>query len=158
MTENAMRDRETASTAAAWLMRGRVESIPVLVQNTLPQTTVPSIAIHEAAQMDEAPKPETRNWSSTLDLIHEATTAIRISEERSAELEVELQRTVTQAMERERFLEQKVSAAEARADLAETRAREAEVWLSRLHDAVVAGFTRPAPEPAQSDVPHSSVA
>ena len=108
--------------------------------------------------MNAAAKPDKRNWSSTLDLIHEATTAIRISEERAAELEIELKRTVAQAIERERLLEQKVAATEARAELAESRASDAEEWLARLHDAVVTGFTRPAPDSEQPDIQRSSVA
>ena len=159
MTENALRDRETSSAAAAArLMRGRAESMPVLVQDVVPQNFIPSHPTHEAVPMDEVAKPDKRNWSSTLDLIHEATTAIRISEERATELELELQRTVTQAIERERFLEQKIAATEARAELAEGRAKEAEEWLNRLHEAVVSGFTRASSESAQPDVQRSSVA
>jgi hypothetical protein len=92
-----------------------------------------------------------RDWSSSLDLIHEATEAIRISEERAADLEQELERVTTQSQERARLLEAQVAAAERRTEkaeertrMAEKRAGEAEAWLARLHDAIVAGFTRPA--------------
>lgn len=78
--------------------------------------------------------PGRRDWSSALDLIHEATAAIRISEERSSELEAELQRTVVQALERAKFLEAQIAVAENRAMLAEQRASDAEEWLARLHE------------------------
>lgn len=104
----------------------------------------------QQAHLDETlPAPanagRTRDWSASLDLIHEATAAIRISEERAAELEQELERTVARALERATALEAQVAAAQTRADLAERRADEAEEWLARLHDAVVEGFTRRAP-------------
>ncbi|MBX9931610.1 MAG: hypothetical protein K2Y56_08745 [Methylobacterium sp.] len=95
--------------------------------------------------------PGRRDWSSALDLIHEATAAIRISEERSSELEAELQRTVVQALERAKFLEAQIAVAENRAMLAEQRASDAEEWLARLHDAVVTGFGRKAPSAGRDD-------
>ena len=92
-----------------------------------------------------------RDWSSSLDLIQEATAAIRISEERAADLEQELERVTAQSQERARLLEAQVAAAERRTEkaeertrMAEKRAGEAEAWLTRLHNAIVAGFTRPA--------------
>lgn len=141
MTENALRDRETTS-AAAWLMRGRPDAVLLPVE-----TLVPLKQVSDTAPFREPATAERRNWSSTLDLIHEATTAIRISEERTSELEQELKRTVAQAIEREHALEGRLAQSEARAELAEKRASEAEEWMARLHDAVVAGFTRSAPEP-----------
>lgn len=140
MTETALRDRET-SAAGAWLMRG----LPTPLRGQA-QTEV----LAPAAPEPERPAPAAgqRNWSSALDLIHEATAAIRIAEERASELEQELERTVAQALERARLLEAQIASAQNRADAAEKRAAEAEDWLARLHDAVVAGFTRPAAEPA----------
>lgn len=152
MTENALRDHPTTS-AAAWLMRGRADAVLVPVENLVPLKPVP-----DAPQVDEAVAPDRRNWSSTLDLIHEATAAIRISEERSSELEKELRVTVAQAIEREQVLEGKLAKSETRAELAEKRASEAEEWLARLHEAVVAGFTRATREPGQPDPTQSSVA
>ncbi len=107
----------------------------------------------QPSQGDETPQAAAgtgpkRDWSASLDLIHEATAAIRISEERAAELEQELERTVARALERATALEAQVAAAQTRADLAERRADEAEEWLARLHDAVVEGFTRRAPADA----------
>lgn len=95
-----------------------------------------------------------REWSSAIDLIQEASEAIRIGEQRAAELEAQLNHVVTQASEEMRRLnqqiaagEQKLARAEERARLAETRAGDAEAragdaeaWLVRLHDAVFAAF------------------
>lgn len=141
MVENASRERETTS-AAAWLMRGRTDAVLHAVE-----TLVPLKQVADEAPANEPGPAQRRNWSSTLDLIHEATTAIRISEERTTELENELQRTVAQAIEREQSLEGRLAQSLVRAELAEKRASEAEEWLARLHDAVVTGFTRATPEP-----------
>ena len=145
MTETALRDRETSS-AAAWLMRslpspnrGAGALDPVLTQKTRE-------ADRDAAAVDSG--SGRRDWSASLDLIHEATAAIRISEERSSELEHELERTALRAQERAESLEAQLAAAQNRAELAERRAAEAEEWLARLHDAVVAGFTRKGREDA----------
>jgi hypothetical protein len=136
MSETALRDRETSS-AGAWLMR------------SLPSPHRGSAAPEQGPSDEALPAPANagpkRDWSASLDLIHEATAAIRISEERAAELEQELERTVARALERATALEAQVAAAQSRADLAERRADEAEEWLARLHDAVVEGFTRRAP-------------
>ena len=148
MTETALRDRETSS-AAAWLMRslpspnrGAGSLEPVLTQKP------PREADRDAAAVEGA--GGRRDWSASLDLIHEATEAIRISEERSSELEQELERTAARALERAETLEAQLAAAQNRAELAERRAAEAEEWLARLHDAVVAGFTRKGREDASS--------
>jgi hypothetical protein len=142
MSETALRDRETSS-AGAWLMRSlpspaRGSAVPEPAQQSQGDETLP-------AATGTGPK---RDWSASLDLIHEATAAIRISEERAAELEQELEHTVARALERATALEAQVAAAQTRADLAERRADEAEEWLARLHDAVVEGFTRRAPADA----------
>ncbi|KQP33778.1 hypothetical protein ASF49_07880 [Methylobacterium sp. Leaf104] len=149
MSETALRDRETSS-AGAWLMR----SLPSPHRGPAAPEPGP-----QPASPNEAGIGRKRDWSASLDLIHEATAAIRISEERATELEQELERTVARALERATALEAQVAAAQTRADLAERRAEEAEEWLARLHDAVVDGFTRrpsqdesapAAPAPAQT--------
>ncbi len=151
MNETALRDRETPSTGI-WLMRGlpvRNEGtargdLPVrgeLLMRGEPPTLSDAGASSASAAEEHAPATR-RDWSSALDLIHEATAAIRISEERALELEQELARTVAQAVERSQQLEAQIAAAQDRAQAAEKRASDAEAWLARLHDAVVTGFTR----------------
>lgn len=90
-----------------------------------------------------------RDWSSALDLIREASEAIRISEERASELEIQVQQVAAQAAEEIRILEsriasgdQRLQATEERLRAAEARANEAEAWLVRLHDAILTEFAR----------------
>ncbi len=89
----------------------------------------------------------TREWASAVDLIREASEAIRIGEERASELEAQLAQVVAQADLEIRRLEQEIATgaqnlarSEERARLAEARATEAEEWLVRLHDAAVEAF------------------
>lgn len=91
--------------------------------------------------------PPTQKWSSAVDLIREASEAIRVGEERAAELEAQLEHVVAQADVEIRRLkqdistgEQRLAKTEERARLAEARAQEAEEWLVRLHDAAVEAF------------------
>ena len=100
----------------------------------------------------------TREWASAVDLIREASEAIRVGEERAAELEAQLAQVVAQADLEIRRLEQEVATgaqnlarSEERVRLAEARAAEAEDWLVRLHDAAVEAFgARAKPVPAPS--------
>ncbi|SDN29184.1 hypothetical protein SAMN05216360_10791 [Methylobacterium phyllostachyos] len=104
-----------------------------------------------------APAP-TREWASAVDLIREASEAIRVGEERASELEAQLAQVVAQADLEIRRLEQEVATgaqnlarSEERVRLAEARAAEAEDWLVRLHDAAVEAFgARAKPIPAPS--------
>ena len=88
-----------------------------------------------------------RDWSSALDLIQEANDAIRLSEERSADLEAELREVSAKAAETARQLEGQLASVERRlgkmeerARLAEARASDSEAWLVRLNDSLVAAF------------------
>lgn len=89
-----------------------------------------------------------RDWSSAIDLIQEASEAIRISEERSSELEAQLNQVTAQAAEEMKRLhglvasgEQRLARSEERLKAAEARAVEAEAWLVRMHDAVLTAFS-----------------
>ena len=149
VTDNAMRDNDPRQTAT-WLMRGKPESGQPVLKAVEPVVTLKVMS--PGPIQGGAPIPTgDRDWSSSLDLIHEATEAIRISEERAVDLEQELGRLTAQTQERARLLEAQVAAAERRTEkaeertrMAEKRAGEAEAWLTRLHDAIVAGFTRHA--------------
>jgi hypothetical protein len=143
MTETTLRDREPSS-AGAWLMR----SLPSPSRGPGSPEAQPQDQPRDNAirSVPDAPPSGRRDWSASLDLIHEATAAIRISEERASELEEELQRTVAQAQERAATLEAQIAVALNRAELAERRADDAEEWLARMHDAVVNGFSRREPQ------------
>lgn len=102
---------------------------------------------------DALPSAPTRDWSSAIDLIHEASEAIRISQERSVDLETQLEQVMAQATNEVQRLnaqivagEQKLAATEERLRNTEARALEAEGWLVRLHDAIFTAFTGPRPD------------
>ncbi|GJD36902.1 hypothetical protein [Methylobacterium aerolatum] len=91
-----------------------------------------------------------RDFKSAIDLIKEASEAIRFAEERSAELEQQLHQVSGRAAEQVKALEIQVAAlerrlmkSEERARAAEVRANDAETWLSRLHDTIITSFRRP---------------
>lgn len=98
-----------------------------------------------------------RDFKSAIDLIKEASEAIRFSEERSVELEQQLHQITTRSAEQMKALELQVAAlerrlakSEERARAAEVRANDAETWLSRLHDTIITSFRRPT-LPTDSD-------
>lgn len=100
-----------------------------------------------------APRPGGgRDYSSALELIQEASEALRIAESRADDLEAELQEIAAQASDVIRHLKEKVQAGEVeigrseqRVQAAEARASEAEAMLARFHDAIFSSF-RPALE------------
>lgn len=96
---------------------------------------------------DAAPAPSpapVRDWSSAIELIEEASQAIRINEDRVRDLEEQLHDVTRQADEEVQRLNLQIAAADQKLQLmttaaraAEARAIEAETWLARVHDAVV---------------------
>lgn len=91
-----------------------------------------------------------RDFKSAIDLIKEASEAIRFSEERAVELEQQLHQVSHRSAEQVKALELQVAAlerrlikSEERARAAEVRANDAETWLSRLHDTIITSFRRP---------------
>ncbi|MCJ2052190.1 hypothetical protein [Methylobacterium sp. J-070] len=156
LADQAFKDSNSSMTAT-WLMRGIKPDGPVsLTQEGL--AAARSDGLHrETSEIHKIPGVS-RDWSSALDLIREATEAISISEERVADLEAQLHQVTTTANEEMRELNVKIAAAERRAQKAEERARtaearanEAETWLVRIHDAVLNGFRR-KPGPALAPV------
>lgn len=101
----------------------------------------------------QPPAPEggpVRDFKSAIDLIKEASEAIRFSEERAGELEQQLHQVSHRSAEQVKALELQVATlerrlikAEERARAAEVRANDAETWLSRLHDTIITSFRRP---------------
>lgn len=97
------------------------------------------------------PQPEgaKRDWSAALDLIREASEAIKIRDERATEMEIEHRLDAERASEEIRSLQEQLDESEmrlveteARLRAAEMRASEAEVWLARMHDSIVTSFGR----------------
>lgn len=89
----------------------------------------------------------TREWASAIELVREASEAIRISEERAAELEVQLRSVVDQAEGEMKLLHEQISSHQQTIERledhlrrTEKRAKDAETWLIRLYDAVFTAF------------------
>ena len=83
-----------------------------------------------------------RDWSSALDLVSEAFEAIRMADERAAASEDYQAELVQRHADHVRVLETRIVATEKRAELAETRAKVAEGWLSKFHDTIIDEFQR----------------
>ncbi len=90
-----------------------------------------------------------RDWSAALDLVREASEAIRIRDERATELEIENRLEAERASEEIRALQEqldetevRLAESEARARRAEARASEAEAWLAKMHDAIIGSFSK----------------
>jgi chromosome segregation ATPase len=96
---------------------------------------------------DRSPSQK-RDWSAAIDLVREASEAIRLSEERATELEGRTQELLQRFREELKSAQARIAASEKRAEEAEGRARDAESrmkdaeqWLERFHDAILDGFT-----------------
>ncbi|GGD24577.1 hypothetical protein [Aureimonas glaciei] len=129
----------------SWPIRGPVD----ITRGEVARDKAP--ALHAVATRETAAEPKSeeprRDWAAALTLVEEASQAIRMSDERVAELERLLQ---TQSLQmREDLLmiqnqlqkaQREVAAAHQQAAAAEARARESEEWLMRLNDAITDGF------------------
>lgn len=148
MSDQGLKESVSGS-AASWIVRGRTGAAlqaSEKVVSFIPPAGESPRATEEARSSPKSP----RDWSTAIDLIQEASEAIRISEERATELEGHLRQITAEASEEMRRLEAHIAAgeqrllkAEERIRRAEARAEEAEAWLVRLHDAVIGAFRRP---------------
>lgn len=75
-----------------------------------------------------------RKGQAALDLVHQVADTISVTENR-------IETLLVRALEQLRTMEERNKALEARALQAETRAREAEKWLVRLHVEIEEKFT-----------------
>jgi hypothetical protein len=101
------------------------------------------------------PLTQERDWAGAVELVKEASEAIRIAEERNGELEAGLAAVLSEATTEIEALRTKLGAATTQLDLAqariqqaetraanaEKRAVETEAWLCKLHDTVVKAFS-----------------
>ncbi len=122
-----------------------------LRQSVDDQETAPSSTGRSEGGFTLVPQPEgaKRDWSAALDLIREASEAIKIRDERATEMEIEHRLDAERASEDIRTLQEqldetelRLAETEARLRAAETRAVEAELWLARMHDSIVTSFGR----------------
>ena len=88
----------------------------------------------------ETPPAERRDWGAALDLINEASEAVRWAEERAQTAEDYSKQLAIFHKEQLKAADQRVANADKRAEAALQRATEAEAWLTRFHDAIVEGF------------------
>jgi hypothetical protein len=161
-----MNDQASSLLTQAVMLRERGGAKPDNIV-TLP------LAAAEAPAPAAAPRPPGRDWLSAVELVKEASEAIRLAEARNVELQAGLNQVLAEASAEIKELketlrattvelaqtrdwasdvEQRAVEAERRADEAERRAEEAEAWLCRLHDAIVKEFgpavrLASAPEP-----------
>ena len=129
---------------------------PLTQASDAPATPPVAPASDEAAEAPphapgtDLPSIAGRDFASALDLIREASDAVRASEARANDLEHQFGQLSTRAAEQIRSLEAQAAAAERRMRMAEERARaaearatSAEAWLIRMHDAVLTSFKQP---------------
>lgn len=99
-----------------------------------------------------------RDWSAAIELVREASEAIRLSEERATELEARTQDLLTRFREELKSAQARIAASEKRAEEADARAQEAEArrkeaedWLERFHDAILHGFSAHLPNASERE-------
>jgi len=88
------------------------------------------------ASDSEESSASSRDFTSAIDLVHQAAETIRAADERARRSEAEARTAIEERAQAERRAEE----AQALLKAAETRAREAEEWLQRLHDAILSKF------------------
>lgn len=146
MTDQAQKDgKQTASMT--WMMRSRGDPPQKASDKVVPLIAPGTEPLREGEAREL--QAQQRDFSSAIELIREASEAIRFSEERAADLEQQLGELTRQATEEIARLEAQIMAgvdrlarAEDRVRAAEQRAGEAEGWLIRLHDAVFTAFAQ----------------
>ncbi len=84
--------------------------------------------------------PAGRDWASAIELVNEAAEAVRLADERANAAERYSQELAQYYTEQAKASELKIATLEKRLEMTETKAREAEEWLIRFHDAIMSGF------------------
>lgn len=130
----------------SWSIRGAADVVRSEISAREKVTTFQPVATRELVTTGTAGEPR-RDWAAALDLVEEASEAIRLSAERVAELESAAEAQALQMredlllMQRQlQAAQREVTAAHERAEAAEAKAREAEAWLVKLDAAITRGF------------------
>ncbi|HTJ03380.1 MAG TPA: hypothetical protein VL492_11360 [Methylovirgula sp.] len=84
--------------------------------------------------------PAGRDWASAIELINEAAEAVRLADERAIAAERYSQELAQYYTEQAKAAELKIAGLEKRLEVTEAKARDAEEWLVRFHDAIMSGF------------------
>jgi hypothetical protein len=116
-----------------------------LLVRTEPRTITKDSTIRVISPKPKVPvtpvtPPAGRDWAAAMDLISEAAEAVRLAEERAASAEHYSQELAEYYNEQSKTAEAKIAALEKRLETSEAKAREAEEWLVRFHDAITMGF------------------
>ncbi len=90
----------------------------------------------------EADRLPRRDYSAALNLIGEAQETLRLTEERTQELEAQIQEMAQLHREELARAQTQITQLEHRAKLAERRADDAEGWLDRMNQAITTAFGR----------------
>lgn len=84
--------------------------------------------------------PAGRDWASAIELVNEAAEAVRLADERAIAAERYSQELAQYYTEQAKAAELKIAGLEKRLEVTEAKARDAEEWLVRFHDAIMSGF------------------
>lgn len=81
-----------------------------------------------------------RDWAAAVELVEEAAEAVRLADERAQAAEGYSQELADYYGQQVKTAEAKIAILESRLKASEAKVREAEEWLVRFHDAIMAGF------------------
>ena len=153
MAETAL---QTDSTHAGWMDESSQVQNEASGDNSGPERALRALAGRAAdrsrgdGSRDTENSPVSHRGSegmATFELVKEACESIRISEERVAVLESELEQVSLQSRDDLRKMsarfaaaQEEIKTANARAKAAEARAVEAENWLTKINEAIRQGF------------------
>lgn len=107
-----------------------------------PKTTpiTPSAPVTAAPAISSHVGHGARDWAAAVDLISEAAEAVRLADDRAQAAEKYSQELADYYSEQIKTSEAKIAVLESRLKTSDARLRDAEEWLARFHDAIMAGF------------------
>ena len=103
-----------------------------------PKTT-PVVPVMPSTHVASCAHP-VRDWAAAVDLVNEAAEAVRLADERAQAAERQSQELADYYGEKTKTAEARIAILESRIKSSEAKVREAEEWLVRFHDAIMAGF------------------
>ena len=134
-----------------WTLRGGSEGVDENVGAVIDVMPVPTIQ-NNAVSLSDVPEEQSepmRDWAATLDLVQVASSAMRGSEARIAQLEAEAERqraetrSEMEALQAQlRLAQREIERAYEQTAAAMARATAAEAWLEKLDDTIVNCFGR----------------
>jgi hypothetical protein len=115
----------------------------------------------QEAELADAPRREgeertQRDWSAALDLVREASQAIRATEARNQEMEARIQGLMRRASEEIESAEARIEAGRSARGRGRGSRRSRRGVLRRFHDAITEGFIPASPRRARAPRPNAS--